>query len=792
MSTEPAGTRTPSATPADTYRRQLLMVWLVAVAAGLGALLADGAPTGLAVVDLLWRFAFAFVVTLAAAYSPRWAWVVTSGVAAAGAVGADAYVVAVALVVLVASIVVSITPRRNPVLGALVVAGAMQVLLRLPDLGPTGFTALLAAAACLPVLISAYRRVGRRVQRRVRRVGLGAAVALVIILVPVAIAAVVTWRSGTTATDESSAWLDAARQGDQEAVLGHLAAAATAFADAETATSAWYVAPARALPLVGPQLDAVSTVATNGRQIVEAATTAAEIADLQQLRIQGGRIDLPRLDALRGPIAEASARMAVARQELDALDSTWLLPVVQSRLDRFDAQVADASADAELASSALDVLPAMLGGDGTRRYLILFTSPAETRELGGFMGNWGELTAENGKLELTESGRAADLNLGAPPVPTDQVPVVDSTRFPARYLAYRPWTFWQNITGTPDFPTVSSMAAELYQRVSARTVDGVIAVDPFGLAALLELTGPIQVESLDMPLDADNVADFLLREQYVRFPERDERIDFLDDVSRVAFERLTEVDLPGPRRLGEVLGPTVEAGQIRFWGFDPATHGLLERLGVDGRLDPAPGDDSLLVTVANANPNKIDAYLYRAIDYDVALDPETGDVTAIATVTLRNEAPLDLSDYVLGNTVGSPDVPYGANRTFLSVYSPLSVVSATIDGAPLTVERQVEYGLNRAGAFVVVPPQGTSVVTFELRGAVDLSEGYRLDLRSPALVHPDRIEVAVRGPDGPIGPLEVVGRADLGGPGSPLSFELRGDVLVVADAATVRAQPATP
>jgi hypothetical protein len=789
MSAEPAGPRTPSARRVDSYRRQLPLVWLIALVAGLGGVLADGDPTGLAVVDMLWRFAFAFVVTLAAAYSPRWAWVVVAGVAAAGAVGADALVVGVAFAVLVASIVVSATTRRNPVLGALVVAGAMQVLLRLPDLGPTGFTALLAAGACLPVLIAAYRRVGPRVQRNVRRVGLGAAVALAIILVPVAIAAVVTWRSGAAATDESRAWLDAARQGDQQAVLGHLAAAATAFADAESSTSAWYVAPARALPLVGPQLDAVATVATNGRQIVEAATVAAEIADLQQLRVQGGRIDLPRLEALREPIAETSARMDVARRQLDALDDTWLLPAVQSRLESFDEQVADASVDADLASTTLDVLPAMLGGDGTRRYLILFTSPAETRELGGFMGNWGELTADDGKLELTESGRAADLNLGAPPVPTDEVPVVDSTPFPARYLAYRPWTFWQNITGTPDFPTVSSMAAELYQRVSGRPVDGVIAIDPFGLAALLELTGPILVESLDMPLDADNVADFLLREQYVRFPERDERIDFLDDVSRVAFERLTEVDLPGPRQLGEVLGPTVEAGQIRFWGFDPATHGLLERLDVDGRLDPAPGDDSLLVTVANANPNKIDAYLYRSIDYDVVLAPETGEVTATATVTLRNEAPLNLSDYVLGNTVGSPDVPYGANRTFLSVYSPLSVVEANVDGAPLTIERQVEYGLNRAGAFVVVPPQGVSVITFELRGAVDLSDGYRLDLRSPSLVHPDQIEVVVRGPNGPIGPLEVVDRADLGGPGSPLSFELRGDALVVADAAAVRGTP---
>jgi hypothetical protein len=763
------------------YQRQLRLVWVVVVAAGLGAVLAEGRPTGLVVVDAFWRFAFAAVVTLAASYAKRWTWMVVAGAAAAGAVGADLAVVVGGLAVLAAAIVVALRSRRDPVLGALVVAGAMQVLLRLPDVGPTGATAVLAALAPVPVLVSAYRSVGPTIRGRVRRVGLVVGVALVVVLVPVAIAGVVTWRSGAEATTESRAWLDAAREGDQQAVLGHLATASDAFSDAAASTTAWYVAPARALPLVGPQLEAVSTVAGNGRDIVEAATTAAEIADLQQLRVQGGRIDLDRLEALREPIAEASIRMDTARRELAELDTTWLLPPIESRLDTFDAQVADAADDADLASASLDVLPGLLGRGSTRRYLVLFTSPAETRELGGFMGNWGELTAENGDLELTDSGRAADLNLGAPPVPVGQVPVANPERFPPRYLAYRPWAFWQNITGTPDLPTVTAMAGELYTRATDRTIDGVIYVDPFGLAALLSLTGPIQVDSLEMPLDANNVADFLLRDQYVRFPERDERVDFLDDVSRVAFERLTSVDLPGPRTIGEALGPAVEAGQIQFWAFDPATHPLLERLGLDGALDPAPGDDSLLVTVANANPNKIDAYLHREIRYEAVVDPATGDVSATATVILQNDAPLDLSDYVIGNTVNSPEVPTGANRTFLSVYSPLSVTGVTIDGTPLAVERQVEYGLNRTGAFVVIPPMSRRTVTFELRGSVDLSSGYRLDLRTPALVHPDQVEVSIAGLGGPFGALEVDGPIEVSALPDGLSFELRGRALVSAD-----------
>ena len=41
-----------------------------------------------------------------------------------------------------------------------------------------------------------------------------------------------------------------------------------------------------------------------------------------------------------------------------------------------------------------------------------FTTPAEARGLGGFMGNYAELTATDGQLGLTDFGRTAELNAG--------------------------------------------------------------------------------------------------------------------------------------------------------------------------------------------------------------------------------------------------------------------------------------------------------------------------------------------------------------------------------------------
>ena len=45
-----------------------------------------------------------------------------------------------------------------------------------------------------------------------------------------------------------------------------------------------------------------------------------------------------------------------------------------------------------------------------RRYLVLFTTPSESRGLGGFVGNYAELTIDDGHLSMTSFGRAEDLD----------------------------------------------------------------------------------------------------------------------------------------------------------------------------------------------------------------------------------------------------------------------------------------------------------------------------------------------------------------------------------------------
>jgi hypothetical protein len=758
-----------------TYHRQLRLVWSLALLSGVAAAFAPGTPTGLTGADIVWKAVFAATVTLAAAYADRWAWVVAAAIAAGFAVGGTVGVVVLGFAALGVAIFGAWQRRRASIVGVVAVALASQALLRLPETGFTGATALAATVAFAVVVVSAWARVGLPVRRLVRRVAFWAAVVLVVVvLLPVAFGAFVAFRQSGTAVAESEAWLEAARQGDQPAVIDHLDTAGRSFADVAAATGGWWLGPARALPVVGQQLEAVHLVATSGEGITESASAAARVTTVENLRLSAGQIDVQTLESLRDPLHTTSDELSESLERLDGLDATWLLPGLRSRVTDFEEQVADAADDTDLAAAALDVAPALFGSDRPRTYVVLFASPAESRELGGFVGNIGILNAQDGKLTLDNVVRVRELNAETASLPEERVLEIAGAGYPERYLRYEPWVFWQNVTGTPDFPTVSNMVRDLAPDALGRPIDGVMYVDPDGLAALLRLTGDIDVEGLDVPVGPENAADFLLRDQYVQFPRVDERADFLERIARQTFERLTSVQLPGPRAFGQALGPAVDRGHVRMWAFDPDEQSLFDRLGVSRRLEPNADGDDVMVTISNANPNKADTYLHRTITYDATVDDATDQVRATVAVDLQNDAPTELSDYVVGNANGEPR---GSNRTFLSLYTGLDVDGATLDGAPLPVELHEEYGLKRAAAFVTVPPGGRVRVVFDLGGSVVMDERYHLRLHTPTLVQPDRVEVRLRADEGQVGRPELASETVEGepalGPGSA-AFALVG------------------
>ena len=640
----------------------------VAMASGVLAAFAGCRPTGEAAPDALLTAGFAIFVTWAAASAPWWALVVAS-TSAALLVADRPLLMAAALTAFGASTWIGL--QRTGVAPARAAIGAvvMQAILR-SDSNPWFLASGLAAAlvAGLLLLTGVLRRTAY-VRRRVLFGGIG--IASFALLAGAGLVA-----GGLSAKSHASAGyqdllsgLNSLKGGEPADAAKSLRSAARELNSASDTLSDPWTHPARLVPVLA-QHRAAADIMGKAAAAATAAADTLDLVDLDQLTVQSGVIDVEALALLAKPLGDLQSTVDGLAAALDDSSSPWLLGQFQARLAKATTLAREISRQAETSATAAQQGPALLGIDGPRRYFMAFTSSAEARGQTGLMGNWAEITIDNGRIKLTDSGRTAELIAGLAKQPKATLDA--SAEYFARYGQFGAGNeggsvtpkFWSNITMSPDMPIVGSTMAQLYEQATGRAVDGVFIIDPAGIAALLDLTGPVAVPEINLTLSGGTAEKFLLLDQYA-IPES-ERRDTLEAVTRATIDQVLGARLPSPQVLAADLGPAATQGHISAWAKRPEEQQLFELAGIDAALPALNGRDGLAVVNDNASGSKIDSFLKRDVKYEATFDDTTGYADAVATVTLTNTAPsTGYPDYVIGNIIG---LPTGTNRTILSLY----------------------------------------------------------------------------------------------------------------------------
>lgn len=752
------------ATPADeapaargryrtgTTRRAVVISLLAGAVASFGSI----GLTGSASVDSIQAFVVVAIVTFIGAHAHRWAWFAAGALLAA--VVRDLPLVAV-LLGLAAAVSSTRFANRAKDIGAVAV-GLASVAVFWSAGHNIGWPTVPVTLVAFGVLIgSGFPNLRRRHRRRFG--WLFAILAVSALLAIGAAAAALAQSAGdvNAGSTAARAALTEVRRGNNDGARDNLAVASKHL-DRTEGLLGKLTLPATMVPGVAQQVTAVTTSLDQARSITTAANTLVE-TNYHDLRYDGA-IDTRHTKYLHGPASEVAAILAEADADMTRLQDSWLLPPLEDRVDEFADNIREARADTDLAVQVLDVLPGMLGEGGVRRYAVVFITPAELRGGGGFIGSWAELLAANGKVRLTSSGRIADL-ISAPGAlgrtlkgPEDYV---------SRYGRLRPEIYLQDVPYSPDWPSNAAVFRDLYLQATQRKVDGVIAVDPTGLAALLELTGPVDVEGLEIPLQSSNAVRLLTRQQYLQFADRSEREDVLAAASKATFEKLTQASLPSPERIGSVLGPAARGRHLQVWTPSKAEQALFRTVHADSALRIPKGGDGFSVVQQNLGNNKLDAYLQRKISYDVTVDASDGSLAGTMTIELQNEIQdLTYPNAVVGNRRGAPR---GTNVANVSVHAPWTVLSATIDGEAETLGRGKEAGLLAWDTPVVqIPPGGKVTIVLEIQGNVDLREGLDLRVLPQPVAQTDELDLRVvieRGrfgtPEGDHGALELSANA---------------------------------
>ncbi|MCF6276743.1 MAG: DUF4012 domain-containing protein [Candidatus Magasanikbacteria bacterium] len=345
------------------------------------------------------------------------------------------------------------------------------------------------------------------------------------------------------------------------------------------------------------------------------------------------------------------------------------------------------------------LLPILLGFGEEKTYLFLFLNNTELRPGGGFIGVYGVVTIDGGKVKIEKVEGSENLDHSAPstPKPVPPKPLSD-------HLGVDRWWF-RDSNWSPDFMESSKKTLELYmleQGYKAGEIDGVIGVTPTVLEELLKIIGPISVDG--MTFDSENVTRKLEYEVEYAYKDRDIAVEDRKVIVGIFMKELfKKMGLTAILNWQEYLDTAVKLSnekQILIYARDDVLQDQIERLNWAGRVQDT-SDDYVMWVDANLGALKTDHAIERIVKYSIT-PQEDGRFVANVNMEYTHN--------------GSFDWRTSRYLSYVKVLVPKGseLVNVNRDGKKVgsSVDSGVELGKTWFGTFFKLEPGNISNLSF--------------------------------------------------------------------------------
>ncbi len=287
----------------------------------------------------------------------------------------------------------------------------------------------------------------------------------------------------------------------------------------------------------------------------------------------------------------------------------------------------------------VDVVTWLLGVGQPRHFLVQTMDNAELRPGGGFTGQYGLLTINNGRMDpftlrdvalLDYAGNGMELGRQAP-------------------LAYRSWMNFgnwglrdSNLSG--DYPTTARMNMQVFQEEGGGPVDGDIAFTPTFIGHIIDVTGPIHVAEYNETITSANLADRLhyyqqdynaiaIEHQKSNDNSHQARKAFTSLLGKLLLDRVRH--LPTKQLLNVIKGAAkdLQSRDLEIYFNNTDAEQWLSNHGYSGGIDRFSKRDGFVLVQANISISKASQYVHTTEQDDITLDAQ-GGATHNLTITL--------------------------------------------------------------------------------------------------------------------------------------------------------------
>lgn len=452
---------------------------------------------------------------------------------------------------------------------------------------------------------------------------------------------------------------------------------------------------------IGPNLKAfrqtTALVDALVRDGVGPLATGANGVGIDNLKPKNGRIDIEPIKRLAPVTAEVNDAVQAANIAAADIDTTRVVPQLGAPITELQDQLRELAPVSQELSATVPLLPGILGGEGTRHYLLIFQNNAEERASGGNPASMAMLVVKNGKVTLGRQASSASF-----PHPYKKAPYVPRGKRNAdwdKIYTERSIKFVANLTITPDFPTTAKMATAMWQDQFGGEVDGVISFDPVALSYLLKATGPVELAD-GTELTAETAVSYLLSEVYAKYPDNETQDVVFASAAQTIFSAVTNGE-GDPRAYLDQLRRAIAEQRFKVWSANAKEQAMLRTTPV-GTMLPADNEQATVLGVYNKadSTSKMSYYMDERIKVSTNTCEATPRHTVTATVV--NTLPKDqidaLPEYVRAH---QKYIPPGGDRQLVQIYGPVGgrLKSVTIDGKPVVWGTSANYKKNTiAGA----------------------------------------------------------------------------------------------
>lgn len=343
---------------------------------------------------------------------------------------------------------------------------------------------------------------------------------------------------------------------------------------------------------------------------------------------QQGRTLLTVLDQTNKSLVVVRSYLDRAQKAAAQVDTGVLPAGQQAAFLKAGATISSAVAAADEFEQLVPIITEVLGGNGARTYLIEQVNPAELRPGGGFIGTYSLIRADQGTLQLIKSGNAVDL-IGTREAPGQPGYVAP----PGPIREFIPNTSWSFIDSNffPDFPS-NAQAGERFAQPYLGHIDGVISIDYYTVAKMLELTGPLPVPGYGITLTSTNFVPLVVQSDLVATDPSHKAM-----LSAVAGPLMQRISTLPPAQWPALLGALNDlsaARHIQAYFNSASVEKQLTQFGWSGTLNPTSARDYMMEVESNLGGTKANYFIIRHFTVELT---RSGN-------TLQHKVTIDLTD----------------------------------------------------------------------------------------------------------------------------------------------------